>query len=275
MSESPSLDGEIMNRSIAFLLALAAHAAAAQEAKRPEVLILGVYHMASPGHDVFNSKVDDVLAPKRQQEIAELARVLEKFKPTKVAVEWQGQTRLDDRFKKYVAGQYVLAANEVDQVGLRVARDLGLESVYAVDIDGEFPWLGLVNYAKANGHAATLDSLLAEIGNMVKNQNEYLSGHTVLETLRYMNADSKVAEDVGFYYREARYGENGDYAGPDLLAEWYKRNIRIFNNFMKLVTRPDDRVLVIYGNGHLGWLRNMVASDPTLRLRKLEEFVAR
>lgn len=36
---------------------------------RAEVLVLGVYHMASPGHDIFNMKADDVLAPKRQAEI--------------------------------------------------------------------------------------------------------------------------------------------------------------------------------------------------------------
>jgi hypothetical protein len=36
---------------------------------RAEVLVLGVYHMANPGHDVFNMLADDVLAPKRQAEI--------------------------------------------------------------------------------------------------------------------------------------------------------------------------------------------------------------
>jgi hypothetical protein len=30
---------------------------------------------------------------------------------------------------------------------------------------------------------------------------------------------------------------------------------------------------VIYSAGHLGWLRQDVASDQALRLRKLEEFV--
>ncbi len=60
--------------------------------------------------------------------------------------------------------------------------------------------------------------------------------------------------------------------GPDLLAEWYRRNIRIYNNIMKLVTAPDDRVLVIFGSGHLGWLRQDFGADPTLRLRKLEDF---
>ena len=34
-----------------------------------------------------------------------------------------------------------------------------------------------------------------------------------------------------------------------------------------------DDVLAIFGAGHLGWLRQNVANDPTLRLRKLAEFV--
>jgi uncharacterized protein DUF5694 len=73
--------------------------------------------------------------------------------------------------------------------------------------------------------------------------------------------------------REARYGEPGDYAGPDLLAEWYKRNLRIYNNVTKVVAGPEDRVLVIFGAGHLGWLRQDFGADPTLRVRKLEDFV--
>jgi hypothetical protein len=59
---------------------------------------------------------------------------------------------------------------------------------------------------------------------------------------------------------------------PDLLAEWYRRNMRIFNNATNLVTSPHDRVLVIFGAGHLGWLRQPFGSDPTFRLRNLEEF---
>jgi len=47
---------------------------AQQPAPRPEVLVLGTYHMANPGHDLFNTKADDVLAPKRQAEIAELTQ---------------------------------------------------------------------------------------------------------------------------------------------------------------------------------------------------------
>lgn len=243
------------------------------EAKRAEVLVLGVYHMANPGRDIFNMQVDDILSPKRQQEIAELAAVLKEFQPTKIAVEHDSQGKLNERYAKYLAGQYALTANEIDQIGLRLAKDLGHTAIYAVDADGDFPFPRVVNYAKATGQSANLEAVMGEIGEMVKEQGEYLKTHTVLQALLYMNSDARVAQDVGSYYLLARYGEPGDYAGPDLLAEWYRRNVRIYNNVTKLVATPEDRVLVIFGGGHLGWLRQAFAADPTLRLRQLEEFV--
>src|SRR5207302_5071632 len=253
-----------MRKTILWLVAVIAMALsmpARGQATRAEVLVLGVYHMANPGHDIFNMPADDVLAPGRQQEIAELAAVLKRFKPTKIAIENDSQKKLNDRYAKYLAGEYVLTPNEIDQVGLRLAKELGHTAIYAVDADGDFPFQRVINFAKASGQSAKLDAHLAQIGAMVKAQGDYLKSHTVLQTLLYMNADAKVAQDVGFYYLEAHYGEPGDYAGPDLLAEWYRRNIRIFNNVTKLVASPDDRILVIFGAGHLGWLRQAFGSD--------------
>ena len=41
---------------------------------------------------------------------------------------------------------------------------------------------------------------------------------------------------------------------------------------MQLADTPNERLLVLFGAGHLGWLRQDFASDPTIRLRKLAEF---
>jgi len=261
-----------MRSTILCLVAVMALPALAQE-KRAEVLVLGVYHMANPGRDIFNTQADDVLTPKRQQELAELAAVLGKFRPTKIAVEADPGDAFQKRYAGYLAGTRPPSRNEIEQIGFRLAKELGHTTVYAVDADGDFHFQRVLNYAKASGQSAKLEAMMGEIGEMVKAQSEYLKTHTVLQTLLYMNSDAKVAQDVGFYYLEARYGEPGDYAGPDLLAEWYRRNVRIYNNVMKLVASPDDRILVIFGAGHLGWLRQDFAADPTLRLRKLEDFV--
>src|SRR2546426_583993 len=192
---------------------------------RAEVLVLGVYHMSNPGHDIFNMQADDGLAP-----------------------------------------------NEIEQLGLRLAKELGHKTVYGVDADGEFPYPRLVKYAKATERTKELDALMGEVGDMVKAQDAYLASHTVLETLLYMNADDKVAQDVGYYYRQAHLGEAWDWAGADLVADWFRRNVRIYSNVIQLADSPTERVLVIFGAGHLGWLQHDFASDPTVRLRKLGEF---
>jgi hypothetical protein len=248
----------------------------AEEPRQPvrsEVLVLGVYHMSNPGHDLFNMKADDVLAPGRQAEIAQLIAVLKNFHPTKIAVEGdRGDARILKSYAEYVAGKHELTRNEIEQIGFRLAKELGHKTVYPVDADGDFPFQRIVNLTKATGRSNELDAIQGEIGAMVKAKNAYLASHTVLETLLYMNADEKVAEDVGFYYREARFGEPGDWAGADLVTEWFRRNMRIYTNVVQLVDSPNERILVIFGAGHLGWLQHDFASNPALRLRRLAEF---
>jgi hypothetical protein len=240
---------------------------------RSEILVLGTYHMANPGRDIFNTQVDDVLSQKRQGEMAQLVAVLERFRPTKVAVEYPaGDERLAKRYTDYLAGKYDLSRNEIDQIGLRLAKVLGHKTVYAVDTDGEFPYLRLVKYAKATERAKELDALQAEIGEMVKAQGEFIASHTIFESLLYMNSDEKVAEATGYYFRQAEFGEPWDWAGADLVADWFRRNMRIYTNVTRLVESPNERVLVIYGAGHLGWLQFAFGSNPNLRLRKLSEF---
>ena len=51
----------------------------------------------------------------------------------------------------------------------------------------------------------------------------------------------------------------------------------VFLSFVLLLVNrykrcPSNRVLVIYGSGHLGWLRQNAIADPSVKLRKLSEF---
>ena len=263
-----------MIKRLAALLGLVlVNAVIASGQQRAEVLVVGVYHMANPGRDIYNTQADDVLAPKRQAEIAEVVAALKKFAPTKIAVERSaGDKRIASDYADYLAGKHELTRNEIEQLGFRLAKEMGHKEVYAVDADGEFPYPRLVGYAKASGRSKELDALNSEFAAQVKAQNEYLASHTVLEMLLYMNADARVTQNQGLHYRMAHLGEPYDWAGADLMADWFRRNMRIYTNVVQLVDSPNERVLVIYGAGHLPWLQYNFASDPTLRLRKLAEF---
>ncbi len=263
-----------MRKTFLIFCALAISTTAwAQSDARPEILVLGTYHMANPGRDVVNMQADDVLSPKRQQEIAQLVEVLKKFHPTKVAIEADiGSERAQQEYSDYVAGKYTLSRNETNQIGYRLAKELGHHTVYPVDVEGDFPWGHLIKYAKANGRAEKFDAMSGSMGTEVKQQGDFLQSHTVLEMFEYINSDARVAKDVAFYFAAVPYGDPMDYAGPDLLAAWYQRNIRIYNNIVRMIESPNDRILVIYGAGHLGWLQQDAANDATVTLRKLGDF---
>ena len=251
----------------------------ASNGSRAQVLVLGTYHMANRGHDIFNMQVDDVLASRRQSEIAQLIEVLKKFNPTKIAIERDllssnNSTTSEQarQYADYLAGKHELSRDEVEQIGFRLAKELGHKTVYPVNADYDFPYQRLVNYAKASGRSKELDEISSGFAAKTKAQGEYLASHTILETLLWLNDDQKAEYEIGLYYRLAHFGELGDWAGADLVSDWFRRNMRIFSNIMQLIDSSNERVLVIYGYGHLGWLRNNVSSDPTLRLRQLADF---
>src|SRR5881394_3547291 len=83
-----------------------------------KVMIVGTFHMSNPGHDLHNTKVDDVLAAPRQTEIETIAASLARFQPTQVDVEWPADL-VNQRYPKYLAGTLPPSRNEVVQLGFR------------------------------------------------------------------------------------------------------------------------------------------------------------
>ena len=222
---------------------------------------------------MYNMTADDVRSSKRQAELAELADGLAKFQPTKIAIEADPDSKtVPAAYQDYLAGKHELSRNEIEQIGFRVAKQLGHKQLYPVDVEGDFPIPRVIDYAKAHDRYPELQKILDSAGQIVQEQDAYLKSHTVLQMLLWINSPEKAAEGNAFYAQMANFGEPEDYAGPDLLAAWYTRNIRIHSNIVRLITSPSDRILVVYGAGHLGWLQTNVRMDSRLCLRTLSEF---
>jgi len=108
---------------------------------KPHVLVLGTFHLANHNKDMFNVQADDMLAPKRQAEIAAFVESLRGFQPTKIAVEVAvGQVELNQKYQQYLAGKYTLTADEVDQIGFRLAKELGHTQLYPINVMADFPF---------------------------------------------------------------------------------------------------------------------------------------
>lgn len=157
------------------LAATLALAASLAPAEKPVLLVVGSPHLANNNRDVVKTSIEDVLTPARQREVEALVEHLARFRPTRVAVEWDAadQAGLDRRYADYRAGRLRLTANERDQIALRLAAKLNLRGVDAVDWSGDAPAIrrlttspvgprrtaranGWSNYASASKRPATL-----------------------------------------------------------------------------------------------------------------------
>lgn len=233
-----------------------------------QLLVLGTYHFDNPGLDLINPVADDVLTDRRQSELEELARRLAEFRPTAIAIERvrKGDSFLDTRFAEFTPADLRRDRNEIVQIGYRVAHEMGIDRVYAVDVQkGElefFPFNRIQSFAEKTGQAHLIGQKIAEVQaevNEMARDQETLPMHALLarendpERTRRMHAD--------FYYGLLNFADAEDQPGAALNYGWYARNALIFSN-IAASSQPGDRILVVYGSGHNYWLQHFAETAP-------------
>jgi len=258
------------NARLALLLTaacLAAPALAADPKPDADFLFVGSFHMDNPGHDVHNTRADDVLADKRQREIAEVARLIARFKPTKIMVEadTSSQAKLDERFKASCHGTRPMTRNEVEQLGFRIACEQKLPGVVAVDWNelGPIKDEDSVDYRQAierHGQQAQREADLAVGKAKADEDQRTLEQGTIGDMLVRLNSPEWLRANARAYFRIGLYGTAEDPIGANWDMLWYGRNLAIFNNIVRR-TEKGDRVLVIYGAGHGNWLRQLATDS--------------
>lgn len=263
---------------VAVLAALASAAVATAHAQdtdpRADFLFIGSYHMGNPGRDVHNTKADDVLTDKRQREIAEVARLIERYRPTKVMVEApaESQGKITASFTESCKGSRPLGRNETEQLGFRIACDMGLETVVAVDWNelGPIKDEDLIDYRKAverHQQQAQYEAHLAIGKAASEKQQQVLDRGTVLEVLQYLNSDAYLKHNGRSYFRIGMLGTPSDPIGANWVQLWFGRNLQIFNNVARH-TDTGDRVLVIYGAGHGNYLRQLALDSGIYQVQE-------
>jgi len=253
-------------------LTLAAPAATVGARADVEVMVLGVFHMSNPGHDLHNQQVPDVLLPEQQTQLAAVARSLARFRPTRVDVEWDRQT-VEERYPKFLNGTLPPSRNEVVQLGFRLAQLTGAK-VTGIDEDGDFPYAQVQAWADAHGRRQELDEMDAAVAQSVKEQSAALTRGGIAGELRLLNQPARIARAHGLYRRLLGFGNGSEQPGVDLNTAWAQRNFRICARLAQEV-KPGDRVIVMFGSGHAFLLRQCVAEMPGWKLVEPIPFLPR
>ncbi|MEZ5056036.1 MAG: DUF5694 domain-containing protein [Saprospiraceae bacterium] len=250
----------------------------------PKVLLVGSFHFAYynlDAHKVAKEDQVDILSEKRQKEVEELVEYIAKFKPTKIAVETGRNTGyLMREFEEWQEGSSPLKRSESRQIGFRLMERFKLDTIYGVDagsVSNDLyyskdslairPYLDEIfedyDY-KSNDKISKRYKKFRELDDKLTLEN------TLLDYFKFMNSDKVLDRGFGAYLNGDF--KNGDYEGADaLVLYWYNRNLRILRNIQKITTSPDDRILVIFGAGHVEILKHLFQCTPQYELIKFNE----
>ncbi len=250
---------------------------------KPTIMILGSGHLANWGADRINYRMDDVLAPKRQAELQQLTEQLARFKPTKIAVEvderWD--TELQEEYNGYLQGNFQLERHEIHQIGFRLAKQMGHPKVHCVDYlrddsmireDREDHLTDYSAFAEANNQMHLLGSPAKMEGKITEDEDgtiwiEPEKYEPIIDMYIQINQDEKIRTNLRDYLRIARIGSQDQYPGANWVAHfWYPRNLKTFVNLTRITESENERILLIIGAGHLGFLKQIVEDSEVYHM---------
>jgi hypothetical protein len=232
-----------------------------------QVLVVGTYHMSNPRLDAVNLTADDVLVPKRQQEIEQLAATLEAYRPTKVLVEipYGRDSVSNSLYRRYIAGSYTLDHTEMQQLGFRIAKASGLPRIYGVDYDLDVNLASVMVWALTHGQPELAGAAQALTSRLLTEADSMMKHATVAEIVAALNSP-RADSAQGIYLAALRVGADTSYPGATVTARWYERNLKIASNILRVIDSPNDRVLVLMGAAHGPILRELLERVPGIRL---------
>jgi hypothetical protein len=252
------------------------------EPDQVQVMLLGTYHMDNPGLDEVNVAADDVLAPKRQEELQDLVDNLAVWNPDRIAVErpYDKSETVNDIYGKYRSDEYAYdreetfpaphpmrddtdteCRSEVVQVGFRLADRLDHDYVSPVDEHPEEPDTDPFE-------DRTVDStrkISITLSDPETNQREAdvrLESSTLLEYFAWVNSEDDILENHSLMFDRGIRVADEPFGSPADLAYWYDRNIRIVHHLWQGMEASDDRLLLLIGGGHIRVLRHLLTEAP-------------
>lgn len=243
-----------------------------------KLLILGTFHFKDAGLDSYKPEVDvDILSEARQEELKDVLDRLKRFAPTKVLIEVKAERAevINERYRQFLAGDFELEANEIYQVAFKLAKRLGHEQLFAVDVMGRryenLPdtEADAMEHGQAFPEAEAWEGRLTEL---YQHDDQLKAKQTLREHLLYLNSEDRLRIGHGHYVLSyLGLGTDEEYPATDSLTGWwYNRNLRIFSNIVR-VMEPGDRLLLLIGAGHVPIIRHAADASPEIDLIEVSE----
>ena len=237
-----------------------------------EVMVVGTFHFGK-----------EVLGAEEQASLQDLIKQLGAYSPTKIVLEWEPHRmeEVNTAYQAFLQDSFDIAHrnNEVYQLGFRLAQELGHDSLYLFDDqteyigsleafgeeDDPFSFDLFLKYAEEED-AGFYDKHLEPLQEIFGQNQALLKELRPKDRIALLNSPEKQKINAQrMHMLELRIGIQKNWVGPDWLGRWYRRNLRMLANTLKLAEQQ-DRLLIIVGDNHKWALDQMYEATPDFTL---------
>ncbi|MGD6781439.1 DUF5694 domain-containing protein [Sutcliffiella horikoshii] len=242
---------------------------------KPSIMILGTDHFEKTTvQDYAKTDELEIFSQRKQLEIGKIITSLKEYSPTKIVLEYplKYHSKLTDQYQDYLAGKLKLSANERHQIGFRLAKELGHANIFAVDWNEEEGVPDIFTYMQRQ-ETERSKKIFNDLEKIIAEANEKSQTLTIKEYLIFLNEPHQVRKNHQLYMDIAMIGDNDNPIGAKWVANyWYYRNLLIYKNIKSLAC-DNDRLLVIYGVGHLHLLNQLVLEADNFIIEYVADYL--
>lgn len=263
--------------SICLVLSFSISKMYAQKNDRIQIVLLGTFHLTPSTADLYKNKKIDLHSSVKDKEILEVVNKLVAFKPSQICLEYpmEDQPEMDSIYNAYTKGRYKLADNERDLFGFQAVKKLGIQSPTCINYSfGKFNADTVNNFALQNNQKDILDALQKLSTSFVNEIDSNLAKMSLRNFLIYCNTTVALQTNLSLYTTYfTKIGKDANYAGADLVADWYSTNIHIYTNILRIVKPTDKRVIVLFGQGHIPILKHLFSTNPQFEVIEAKDIL--
>jgi hypothetical protein len=261
-----------MNKILSVIvLMLLSHAV---NAKDKQVMLMGTFHFENPGLDVVKTDVMNVMSDESQAYLIALSERISEFKPQAVMLEFdpKNTAAINEKYQAYLAGQFELPANEIYQIGFRVAKLAGVKAIVSLD-ERSIGWKADALFEFVGKNEPELEKQLeTKIAEITAQMNADQKTMNLAALLLKSNSAADEKMNKAFYLFTNAVDAGDSFVGADATASWWHRNLRIYAKIQQQA-HANGKVFALAGQGHIAIIRDFLEMDSQFEAVDVKSFL--
>ncbi|MEM7654677.1 MAG: DUF5694 domain-containing protein [Bacteroidota bacterium] len=247
---------------VGVLFSLNLHATPPPDSETPgpiQVMVVGTHYLPV-----------DIMRNARQKEVDQLVNNLGRFQPDQVVLHVpfasEGENNLNQDYQQFREGIASLNRSVEHQLGFRLANVSDVPALRGLDDEQPLNLASELQASNVSDDKAQINLLLRQGRGIESTKQWHSMQSSVQEYLLYLNQRENLQYEHSLLLKGlSQIRSQHQYAGADILADWYAYHLRMFSNLQAIVSQErSERVVILMPSSHVPILKELIDSDPQL-----------